>query len=140
MPYAKISDYTDKLTNPQRSDQFLKAFKDAVREGQFDATYLGNTRFTLPKRYTRRGSEDTYSRSAREMVFEATPAFEEWFTEQNRELTPTRRGSVIKASLETIEAGLVDFSALAKETRKKMQASHKKGQRLGKSRTNIKKK
>jgi len=37
-------------------------------------------------------------------------------------------------SAEAIEAGLVDFKALVAQTRKKMGASFKKGQALGKSR------
>jgi len=39
---------------------------------------------------------------------------------------------------EAIEAGLVDFKALAAETRRKMGASFEKGQKLGNSRVGAK--
>lgn len=134
MAYRKLSEQVELLTNPQRSDTFVKEFKAAVREGEFEAAYLSNERFTLPKAFTRRGSDETYNRSMREMIFDVTPAFEKWFEQKNRELAATRRGGNIKPSLETIEAGLVDFKSLARETRQKMQASYNKGQSLGKSR------
>ncbi len=134
MTYRKLSEQVQLLTNPQRSDTFVKDFKNAVREGEFEAAYLSNERFQLPKAFTRRGSDATYNRSMREMIFEVTPAFENWFEEKNRELAASRRGGSIKPTIETIEAGLVDFSELAKATRQKMQASYNKGQSLGKSR------
>lgn len=134
MAYRKLSEQVQLLTNPQRSDTFVKEFKNAVREGEFEAAYLSNERFQLPKEFSRRGSDQTYSRSMREMIFEVTPAFEKWFESKNRELAATRRGGSIKPSIETIEAGLVDFKSLAQQTRQKMQASFNKGQSLGKSR------
>ena len=57
----------------------------------------------------------------------------------NRELSPARSGGKVKVSVESIEAGLVDFKALAAETRKKMGASFTKGQALGNSRAGAKK-
>jgi hypothetical protein len=47
MPYLKLSDQVGKLTNPQRSDTFVKAFRTAVREGQFEAIDI-KSRFELP--------------------------------------------------------------------------------------------
>ncbi|WP_019587996.1 hypothetical protein [Deinococcus apachensis] len=136
MAYKKLSEQLQELDNPQRSDAFVKAFREAVRKGEIEATYVPE-RFTLPKEFSRRGAEGTYQRDSREMVFEVTPAFEKWFDQTNAELTATARsrGGQPKATAENIEAGLVDFRALAEETRKKMQASFEKGQALGKSRS-----
>jgi len=134
MPYLKLSEQVAKLANPQRSDSFVKAFKEAVRAAQFEAAYVNAERFQLPKEFSRRNSDETYSRSAREMIFEATPEFDTWFDETNRSLASNRAGSKIKTSIESINAGLVDFKALAAETRQKMQASYDKGQQLGSSR------
>jgi len=134
MTYLKLSDQVAKLANPQRSDSFVKAFKEAVREGQFEAAYMNTERFQLPKEFSRRNSDETYNRSAREMIFESTPEFDTWFDETNRSLAANRTGGKIKTSIESISSGLVDFKALAAETRQKMQASYDKGQQLGSSR------
>ncbi|WP_161883846.1 hypothetical protein [Deinococcus alpinitundrae] len=134
MPYLKLSEQVAKLANPQRSDAFVKAFKEAVRATQFDAAYVNTERFELPKTFSRRNSDETYSRSVREMIFEASPEFDTWFDEVNRGLATTRTGGKIKTSIESINSGLVDFKALAAETRQKMQASYDKGQQLGSSR------
>jgi len=133
VPYITLSDQIEKLHNPQRSDTFVKQLRTAVREGNVVAADLP-TRFPLPKQYTKRGSNATYNRTVKDMVIDATPAFEAWFENVNRELTPSRTGGQIKVSAEAIEAGLVDFKALAAQTREKMGASFKKGQALGKSR------
>ena len=134
MTYKKLSEQIHELSNPQRSDAFVKQFREAVREGKFDAMYMPE-RFTLPKEFNRRGAEGTYQRDTKEMLFEVTPAFEKWFEKTNEELSaPTRGAGRPKATVENVEAGLVDFKALAEETRKKMQASYEKGQALGKSR------
>jgi len=134
VPYITLSDQAKKLHNPQRSDAFVKQLRDAVREGDIMAADLP-ARFELPKQYTRRGSKETYTRMIRDMVIDVTPAFEAWFETVNRELTPSRTGGRIKVSAEAIEAGLVDFKALAAQTRERMGASFRKGQALGKSRT-----
>jgi len=134
VPYITLSDQIKKLHNPQRSDTFVKQLRTAVREGDVMAADLP-TRFPLPKQYTKRGSDATYNRTVKDMVIDATPAFEAWFETVNRELTPSRTGGRIKVSAEAIVAGLVDFKALAAQTREKMGASFKKGQALGKSRS-----
>lgn len=139
MTYKKLSEQIHELSNPQRSDSFVKLFRDAVRQGKFDATYMPE-RFTMPKQFTRRGSEGTYQRDTKEMLFEVTPKFEKWFDEVNRELAAARKGGTIKPSVEAIEAGLVDFKKMAAETRKKMQASYEKGQALGQTRSKTKRK
>jgi hypothetical protein len=131
--YKKLSEQVHELSNAQRSDTFVRMFRDAVRDGKFEAAYLPE-RFTLPKQFTRRGSDETYQRDTKEMLFEVTPKFEKWFDETNRELAAARKGGAIKPSVEAIEAGLVDFKQMAAETRQKMQASYEKGQALGKSR------
>jgi len=133
MPYRKLSEQVRELSNPQRSDTFIKLFREAVREGKIEGAYLPE-RFTMPKEFTRRGAEGTYQRDAKEMLFEVTPKFEKWFEGVNRDLAASRRGGTVKPTLEAVEAGLVDFKAMAAETRKKMQASFEKGQVLGKSR------
>jgi len=133
VPYITLSDQIRKLHNPQRSDAFVKQLRTAVREGDITAADLPN-RFELPKKYAKRASSETYTRSVKDMVIDGTPAFEAWFETVNRELSPSRSGGKIKVSAESIEAGLVDFKALAAETRKKMSASFDKGQALGKSR------
>lgn len=134
MTYKKLSEQIHELSNPQRSDAFVKLFREAVREGKIEGAYLPSERFTMPKTFTRRGSDDTYQRDMREMIFEVTPKFEKWFEDVNRELSVARKGSSPKATVENIEAGLIDFKALAADTRKKMQQSYEKGQALGKSR------
>lgn len=134
MAYKKLSEQIHELSNPQRSDAFVKMFREAVRQGEFEAAYMSE-RFTMPKQFSRRGAEGTYQREAKEMLFETTPAFNKWFEQTNQELAASsRRSGTPKPTLENIEAGLVDFSAMAAETRKKMQASYEKGQALGKSR------
>ncbi len=68
------------------------------------------------------------------MIFDHTPAFDEWFEEANRELAAARRGGTVKTSLAAVESGLVDFKNLVPQTRQKMQTSYEKGQALGNSR------
>ena len=133
MPYITLSDQIKKLHNPQRSDAFVKQLRVSVREGDIDAAHLQG-RFELPKQFAKRGGNTTYTRAVRDMIIDATPAFEAWFENINRELSPARSGGEVKVSAESIEAGLVDFKSLAAETRKKMSASFSKGQALGKSR------
>ncbi|MBZ9752232.1 hypothetical protein K7W42_15360 [Deinococcus sp. HMF7604] len=139
MPYIKLSEQIEKLTNAQRSDAFIKQFCDAVREGKIDAVDLPS-RFELPKQFSRRGSDETYSKTVRDIVFDHTPEFNAWFDETNKGLTGGRKGSKPKATLENIEAGLVDFKELAAATRAKIEASYSKGQTLGKSRSTAAKK
>ncbi|GGB71018.1 hypothetical protein [Deinococcus soli (ex Cha et al. 2016)] len=133
MAYVKLSEQVQKLSNPQRSDAFIKLFQEAVRSGKIDGAYLPE-RFTMPKQFTRRGSDETYQRDTREMIFDQTPEFDEWFDETNRELAAARRGGTIKPSLEAVESGLVDFQTMVEETRRKLQANFEKGQALGKGR------
>ncbi|AWT36814.1 hypothetical protein GCM10008956_26460 [Deinococcus arenae] len=133
MAYKKLSEQVMELSNPQRSDTFVKLFQEAVRSGKIEGAYLPE-RFTMPKQFTRRGSTDTYQRDTREMIFDHTPDFDAWFEETNRELAAARRGGNIKPSLEAVESGLVDFQSMVEETRRKMQASFEKGQALGKGR------
>jgi len=138
MPYITLSDQIKKLHNPQRSDAFVKQLRVSVREGDIDAANLPG-RFELPKQFAKRGGDTTYFRMIKDMVIDATPAFEAWFENINRELSPARSGGKVKVSAESIEAGLVDFKALAAETRKKMSASFSKGQALGNSRAGVSK-
>ncbi len=133
MPYITLSDQTKKLHNPQRSDTFVKQLRHAVLEGEIEAADTPG-RFELPKKFAKRGSNETYTRQVKDMIIDATPAFEAWFASVNQKLAPARAGGKVPVSVESIEAGLVDFKALAAETRKKMGASFEKGQRLGKSR------
>lgn len=135
MPYARLSEQVQKLTNPQRSDAFVKQFRNAVREGEIEATDLPE-RFTLPKEFKKRGSDETSRKDMKDMLFDVTPAFDEWFEGVDQELAaaPTRGSAKPKVTAENIESGAVDFKALAEETRRKMQASFEKGQTLGNSR------
>lgn len=134
MPYEKLSTHMENLTNPQRSDAFYKQFREAVREGEIEAAELPE-RFELPKEYRRRGADETYTRTVKDMVVNVTPAYKKWFDGVNEALgTPARRAAAPKASLEAVEAGQVDFAAMVEETRRKMQASFEKGQHLGNSR------
>ena len=134
MAYEKLSAQVEQLTNPKRSDAFVKQFRNAVREGKIEAADLPE-RFELPKEYRRRGADGTYSRTMKDMVVDVTPAYKKWFDGVNEELSQnTRRASAPKASLESVESGDVDFAAMVEETRKKMQASFAKGQSLGNSR------
>ncbi len=133
MPFKRLSEQVKELSNPQRSDTFVKAFRNAVRDGRIEAAYI-QERFTLPKSFTTRGGSDTYSKDSRDMIFDVTPEFEAWFQDLNKSLAVSRRGGKIKPTVENIEKGLVDFRALAEETRRKMAASFDKGQQLGASR------
>jgi hypothetical protein len=45
-------------------------------------------------------------------------------------MSPARSGGRVKVSQESVEAGLVDFQALAAETRRKLGANFAKGQVL----------
>jgi len=136
VPYITLSDQVKKLHNPQRSDTFVKQLRTAVREGEVVAADL-SSRFVLPKQYAKHGSDETYTRMVKDMIIDATPAFEAWFETVNKDLSPARTGGKIKVSAEAIEAGLVDFKALAAQTREKMGASFRKGQALGKSRSTV---
>lgn len=132
--YKRLSEQVRELSNPQRSDTFIRQFRDAVREGDFRAIYVPGERFEMPKQFTRRGESESYTKDSKEMLFEYTPEFEEWFGNINKELAVARKGGNIKPTVENLEAGLVDFEDLARQTQEKMQASYKKGQQLGKSR------
>lgn len=139
MAYRKLSDQVQELSNPQRSDAFVKRFRDAVREGKIDAFNL-TERFTMPKQYSRRGAEGHYQRDSKDMLFEVTPTFTKWFEGVNKELAASRRSTRVKPSLEAVESGALSFKELAEETRRKMQASYEKGQALGKGRAKSRKK
>jgi len=132
VPYITLSDQIKKLHNPQRSDTFVRQLRDAVRKGDIDAAETPG-RFELPKKFAKRGG-GTYTRTAKDLIIDGTPEFEAWFAKVNKELSSTRANGKIKVTAEAIEAGLVDFKALAAETRKKMGASFEKGQKLGSSR------
>ena len=133
VPYITLSDQIKKLHNPQRSDTFVKQLRNAVRKGDIDAADTPG-RFELPKKFSKRSSDETYTRSAKDMIIDGTPEFEAWFANVNKELSSSRAGGKVKISLEAVEAGLVDFKVLAAETRKKLRASFEKGHHLGKSR------
>lgn len=134
MTYKRLSEQVQEPANPQRSDTFVKRFREEVRLGNIKAINLPGERFTMPKQFTRRGEGDNYQRDTREMLFEVTSESESWFEEQNKDLAVARQGSSLKPTVENIQAGLVNFDALAKETQARMQASYEKGQKLGKSR------
>ena len=133
MTYKRLSEQMRELANSQRSDAFLRQFREAVRQGHFEATFLPE-RFTLPKHFSRRGAGSTYQRETKDMIFEVTPEFETWFTRTNQDLAATRRARVVKPSVEAFEAGRLDFKALAADTRQRMQARFDKGQTLGRNR------
>lgn len=137
MAYTKLSEQVQQLSNPQRSDRFVKLFREAVRAGTISAIPLPE-RFALPKQFRQRGTEGHYQKDAKEMLFEPTPEFEAWFEHTNQALAMTRARS-IKPSVEAIETGLLDFKALAEATRLKMQASFDKGQALGQRRSKTRK-
>lgn len=134
MPYTTLSEQIRRLANPQRSDAVVKPFRAAVRDGELEAADLPS-RFTLPKQFRQRGSDETRSRDVWDMVMEQTPEVDAWFTRVNEEVANTRgRTPKVQITVENIEAGAVNFKALAEETRRKMQASFEKGQHLGQSR------
>lgn len=137
MPYITLSDQIKKLHNPQRSDTFVKWLRIAIRDGDVDAASTPG-RFELPKTFSKKGSTEKYTRTTRDLIIDGTPEFEAWFAKVNKELSPTRTGGKVKVTAQAVEAGLVDFKALAAETRKKMGASFEKGQKLGSSRAGAK--
>ncbi|MFN8510879.1 MAG: hypothetical protein U0Z75_10060 [Deinococcaceae bacterium] len=133
MEYRTLSQQIKQLDNPQRSDQFVKMFRSAVADGDFQAVNLTD-RFELPKIYSRRGQEGTYQKETRDMVFDVTPEFEAWFERVNVELGRNRRQLKVRPSLAAYASGQLDFELDADRTRAKMQASRAKGQKLGSSR------
>lgn len=138
MAYKRLSEQVQELSNPQRSDAFIKRFKEAVRDGQIDAMNL-RERFTVPKQYSRRNSQETYTRDARDMLFEENAAFGKWFAAVDKELAVSRRNARPKVTVEAVESGDIDFKDMVAETRRKMQASFEKGRTLGQSRRKSKK-
>ncbi|UQN06286.1 hypothetical protein [Deinococcus sp. QL22] len=142
MSYIKLSVQIQKLSEPQRSDMFVKQFRSAVREGKFDALELPDGKFELPKQFTRRGTGgEKYSKTAKDMLFEATPEFEAWFAATNTQLLDGRKGTRAPVvSVENIESGAVDFKALAAATRQSMESKYQRGQTLGQSRKKSKSK
>jgi hypothetical protein len=136
MSYIKLSEQIEKLSEPQRSDAFVKQFRSAVREGKFDAIELPGGKFELPQQFTRRGIKgQTYSKTAKDMLFEVTPEFEAWFAVTDTQLLDGRKGTRAPAvSIENIESGAVDFKALAAATRQNMEDKYRRGQTLGESR------
>ncbi|QLG13310.1 hypothetical protein HLB42_20490 (plasmid) [Deinococcus sp. D7000] len=139
MAYRKLSELVNDLENPQQSDTFVKLFKAAVRDGRVVATNLSE-RFTLPKTYIRRGTEGTYQRETREMLYEVTPKAERWIEETRAALVKTGiRTRKVSLTSEAAQSGAVDFKALAAETRRKMQARYEKGQKLGQGNSRKKK-
>lgn len=137
MEYRRLSEQVDRLTNPQKSDAFVKQFRNAVRDGIFDATDAPG-RFELPKRYSRRGGDQTYTRNSREMILAVTPEFEAWFAAVDAELARQGRRNHPVPTAEAFESGELDFTAAVGETRRKMQARFEKGQKLGNSRSKSK--
>lgn len=133
MNLKKLSEATIEFNNPQRSDQFVRLFRNAVRDEVFDAAEVEG-RFALPKQYTRRGSNESYSKQAKEMIFEVTPAYQAWFDETVESLTRNKRQKRIKPTLEAYSQGLLDFKTAAAATREKMKASEAKGKQLGNTR------
>jgi hypothetical protein len=133
MTYRTLSEQIGQLDNPQRSDQFVKLFRSAVADGNFDATDIGE-RFQLPKVYARRGKEGSYQKDVRDMVFVPGDEFDAWFDRVNTELSRNKRQPKVKPSLTAYTSGQLDFAAAALETRAKMQASRAKGQKLGATR------
>jgi hypothetical protein len=115
VPYSTLHAEVGRLTDAGCCDAFAKAFRDAVREGIIQATELPSL-FTLPKVFYRQGRQGTYQRSTQDMVFEHTPAYEDWFANINRELAGRRRYNDLKPILMTIQASLVDFEHLAGAT------------------------
>ncbi|GGJ45423.1 hypothetical protein [Deinococcus roseus] len=138
MNLRRLSEQVALLKNPQRSDQFVRQFRNAVRDGIFDATEIPE-RFELPKQYAKRGQEGAFSKSAKEMVFELNPAFEAWFNDLDDQLTQNKRTRKVKPSLEAFSKGELDFKTLAAATRAKMKASEEKGKKLGATRKGRKK-
>lgn len=133
MELSKLSEQVARLRNPQKSDAFVRQFRGAVRDGIFDATDAPG-RFELPKRFSRRGSDETYTRSSREMIVAVTPEFEAWFTAVDAELSLQGRRNRPVPTTEAYESGELDFGAAVEETRRKMQERFEKGQRLGSGR------
>ncbi|WP_180970061.1 hypothetical protein [Deinococcus planocerae] len=48
MPYTTLSEEVKKLSNPQRSDAFVRQVREAIRTGEIEAAQVPG-RFTLPK-------------------------------------------------------------------------------------------
>ncbi|MBB5234674.1 hypothetical protein HNQ09_002117 [Deinococcus budaensis] len=47
MPYITLSEQVGRLSNPQRSDAFVRRLREAVRTGELEAAQVPG-RFTLP--------------------------------------------------------------------------------------------
>jgi len=131
MDYRKLSEQVEQLSNPQRSDIFVREFRTAVREGMFDAADLPE-RVAYPKVYSRRGGEGgTYNKDYKDMIFAPTADFEAWFSGINDQLEQNKRKPSLKPSFDAYVKGDLSFEEAAQRTRERMQASQAKGQKLG---------
>lgn len=132
MSYDKLSHQVTRLSNPQRSDTFYALLRNAVRTGKIDGADLPE-RFELPKQFQRRGQDETYVKTVRDMVLDISPTYEAWFKDVDASLTRIST-KVAPVSLAAIESGEVDFGALVAQTRLKLQGTFDRGQALGNSR------
>lgn len=139
MEYARLSEQVHRLSNSQRSDLFVKRFRQAVRDGIFDAAEAPG-RFELPKAFKRRGADETYARSSREMIVALTPEYEGWFSATDAELLQRARSQKAQPSVASFGSGELDFASHVEETRRKMQTRAVAGSQLGKSKKGTKKK
>lgn len=137
MTYRKLSELVLDVQDSQKTELFVRLFRNAVREGLIEAAELPGQRFVLPQLKRIRGSDgQTRQVEAREMVVKVTPALEGWMTQTLAEIESMGAGRRVrvKPSIEAIKEGAVDFEELARATRARMQNRFERGRQLGESR------
>lgn len=104
---------------------FITALKDAIREGQFDGTPLGE-QFTLTYQARGKGGPEKRKRDQRDFAVATTPAFQTWF-DQQLNTTVTRSPF---PSRDQLTQGAVSLQDLAARYRNRSGGSSKrKGRR-----------
>lgn len=128
--YRSLEELSYRLSHPNSSPHFIKAFREEIRQGRIEAAYLPG-KFILPGAVnTRTGTQRL--RQHRNMIYRHTDQVDAWFTALNDELNPVRK---IKISAEAIINGDLDFTELAAQTRALLQRRYELGQALGQQRT-----
>lgn len=130
-PFILLSTVCTKhLVATQRSDTFVKRFKDAISEEEIDAGIYRQEKFTLPKLFHKRDQGGTHQKEIRDYIIQNDDKFQKWFEETNTSLVATREGKV-PVTLDNITSGLIDFADLVRGTREGIRQSKEKGRNLG---------
>lgn len=123
--YSTLRDQLVRLGVPQRTGQFVRLFRSAVRSGRIDAAFLPD-RFTPAEVFPDR-AVGLDGRAIRDLIVKVTPAYEAWFETTRAALRRSGRRAHVTA--EQIASGEVDFGALVERTRAQLNAAEARRQR-----------